>query len=92
MKNILLVVMCTFALIKIQAQGPPITADKPIMLGGNSVIIKTLTEIRNTDDGSFGRIPVMIHYLQSSNSLIAIHIPWTTYNFKVEGTEKMEEE
>jgi len=31
------------------AQGPPITADKPIMLGGKSFTIKTLTEIRNTE-------------------------------------------
>lgn len=63
------------------AQGPPITADKPIMLGGNSVILKTLTEIRNTNEGTFVRIPVMAHYLPSSNSLVAVHTPIVFYNF-----------
>jgi len=66
------------------AQGPPITADKPIMLGSESVILKTLTEIRNTDDGTFTRVPIMFHYLPTSNSLIAVHIPWTHFSNDVE--------
>lgn len=64
------------------AQGPPITADKPIMLGSNTVIIKTLTEIRNTDEGTFTRIPIMAHWLPTSNSLIAVHVPLTSYSFE----------
>ena len=63
------------------AQGPPITADKPIMLGGNTVILKTLTEIRNTAGGTFTKIPFMAHWLPSSNSLLAVHIPYTTFRF-----------
>lgn len=66
---------------KMSAQGPPITADKPIMLGSGSVIIKTLSEIRNTDEGTFSRIPLMFHYLPTSNSLVAVHVPWTSYAF-----------
>ena len=77
--------MCMSALVQIKAQGPPITADKPIMLGGNTIIIKTLTEIRNTEAGTFSRIPIMFHYLPTSNSLVAIHVPWTTYDFDFEG-------
>lgn len=69
------------AVESIQAQGPPITADKPIMLGSESVIIKTLTEIRNTDEGTFTRVPLMLHYLPTSNSLVAVHIPMTSYSF-----------
>ncbi len=64
------------------AQGPPITADKPIMLGSNSWIIKSLTEIRKTDRGTFVKAPLMIHYLPTSNSLVAVHLPLVTYNFQ----------
>ncbi|WP_411767861.1 hypothetical protein [Winogradskyella sp. A3E31] len=66
------------------SQGPPITADKPIMLGGKSSIIKTLTEIRNTNQGTFVRVPLMIHYLPTSNSLVAVHLPYVHYNFSDE--------
>ncbi len=66
---------------KVRAQGPPITTDKPIMLGSKSVILKTLTEIRSTKEGTFVNAPLMVHYLPTSNSLVAIHIPYITYNF-----------
>ena len=62
------------------AQGPPITADKPIMLGGG-YIFKTLTEIRSTDGGTFTRIPIMAHHLPSANSLIAVHLPMVLHSF-----------
>lgn len=62
-----------------QAQGPPITADKPIMLGANSVTVKTLTEIRTTQSGNFVYVPLMVHYLPTSNSLVAVHIPYLNY-------------
>lgn len=65
----------------IQAQGPPITADKPIMLGSKSVIVKTLTEIHNTDAGHFVKAPLMVHYLPTANSLVAVHLPWTHFGF-----------
>ena len=62
------------------AQGPPITTDKPIMLGAKRKIIKTLTEIRTTDQGNLARIPFMGHYLPTSNSLVAIHMPLVLYD------------
>lgn len=65
----------------ILAQGPPITGDKPIMLGGNAKIIKTLTEIRTTDKGTFVFAPLMLHYLPTSNSLVSVHLPFISYNF-----------
>jgi len=74
--------------IQIRAQGPPITADKPIMLGGNTVIVKTLTEIRNTTQGTFTKIPLMLHYLPSANTLVAVHIPWTHFNFDLENSNE----
>ncbi len=61
--------------LALYAQGPPITSDKPIMLGGGSVVIKTLTEIRNADYGTYTRVPLMVHYLPTSNSLVAVHLP-----------------
>lgn len=63
------------------AQGPPITGDKPIMLSAKTVLIKTLTEIRKTEEGTFVKAPLMIHYLPTSNSLVALHIPFVTYSY-----------
>ncbi len=63
------------------AQGPPITGDKPIMLSAKTVLIKTLTEIRKTESGTFVKAPLMVHYLPTSNSLVALHIPFVTYSY-----------
>lgn len=65
----------------LSAQGPPITGDKPIMLGGGTKLVKTLTEHRRTPEGNFTRIPLMMHYLPTSNSLLAVHIPFVGYQF-----------
>ena len=62
------------------AQGPPITADKPIMLGGQTKLIKTLSEFRKTESGDFLSMPVMFHFLPSSNTLVGIHIPYVNYS------------
>ena len=69
------------------AQGPPITADKPILLGGNTVVLKTLTEFRNTAGGRFIKAPFMAHWLPSSNSLLAVHVPYTHYDFADSDTD-----
>lgn len=63
------------------AQGPPLTGDKPIMLGANSWLVKTLTEIRNNDKGTFVRAPLIIHYLPTSNTLVGVHLPFVNYDF-----------
>ncbi len=67
------------------AQGPPITADKPIMLSAKTVVVTTLTEIRKAEEGTFVRAPLMIHYLPTSNSLVAVHIPLVTYDYEDTG-------
>ncbi|MFT6417471.1 MAG: hypothetical protein ACJARZ_002838 [Dokdonia sp.] len=81
MKNIFFWVLVCFAFAKAYPQGPPITSDKPIMLGGNSFTTKTLTEIRNTERGTAVYIPLMLHYLPTSNSLVAVHLPYISYDF-----------
>jgi len=58
------------------AQGPPITTDKPIMLGAKTVVVKTLTEVRSLEKGVFTKAPLMIHYLPTSNSLVGVHLPY----------------
>ena len=75
------VVIFLLSPIDLVAQGPPITSDKPIMLGANSIVVKTLTEIRNTEFGTFSKIPLMIHYLPSSNTLVGIYTPLVQYQF-----------
>ena len=81
MKTYLVLLTIIFiALYGVNAQGPPITADKPIMLGGGSFTAKTLTENRFTQRGRFTYMPVMLHYLPSSNSLVAVHLPYINYD------------
>ena len=63
-----------------KAQGPPITVDKPIMLGGKSFTVRTLTEIRTTERGTSTYVPIMFHYLPTSSSLIALHVPIINYS------------
>ena len=86
MKTYFLVAIITLlAIHQLTAQGPPITADKPIMLGGGSFTTKTLTEIRTTQRGTFTYVPIMLHYLPSANSLVAVHLPYIGYNFDAGG-------
>jgi hypothetical protein len=80
MKN-LLTLFLALAFTCLNAQGPPITSDKPIMLGGKSLTAKTLIEIRNTERGTSFYAPLMIHYLPTANSLLAIHVPYLLYDF-----------
>lgn len=79
MKTVVILFLVCFAFYGF-AQGPPITSDKPIMLGGKSFTIKTLTEIRTTERGTSTYIPIMLHYLPTSNSLVALHLPILNYS------------
>jgi hypothetical protein len=64
----------------IRAQGPPITADNPIMLGGGSFTVKTLTEIRKIERGRFSYVPIMLQYLPAASTLVAVQLPYISYN------------
>ena len=86
MKYYFLVVFC-LVILQLHGQGPPITADKPIMLGGNSFTVKTLTEIRKTERGTFTYIPLMLHYLPTANSLVAVHLPYINYTLETGGAD-----
>lgn len=81
MKHFFLVV-ALFAFAKAYTQGPPITADKPIMLGGGSFTVKSLVEIRNTERLTAVYAPVMLHYLPTSNTLFAVHLPYLNYDIE----------
>lgn len=85
MKKLIVVVMC-FAFAKAYTQGPPITGDKPIMLGGNSFTTKTLIELRSTERGNITYVPVMLHYLPTSKSLVAVHLPYIGYDLNDVGS------
>lgn len=62
-------------------QGPPITSDKPIMLGAKRKVIKTLTEFRQLNGATFIRMPLMFNYLPSNKSLIAVHLPFVSAQY-----------
>ncbi len=83
-RKLFLFVVVGFLSGYLKAQGPPITSDKPIMLGAKRMVVKTLTEIASLEKGQFTRMPFMFHYLPSANSLFAIHIPLVIYNFDQE--------
>ena len=76
----LLIMVVVFAFAKANAQGPPITGDKPIMLGGKSFTTKTLLEYRNNERGDIFYAPAMLHYLPTANSLVAVHLPLVSYS------------
>lgn len=61
------------------AQGPPITSDKPIMLGAKRVVLRTLTEFRQLEQGYALRVPLMLHYLPTANTLIGVYTPLVHY-------------
>lgn len=75
MKLKILVCALMLSSLVLRAQGPPMTSDKPIMLSAKTFIIKTLTEIRHTDAGTYTQAPFMLHYLPTSNWLAAVHLP-----------------
>lgn len=64
------------------SQGPPITGDNPIMLSSGMLSLRTLMEIRKTDEGTFVYTPLMVQYLPSPKTLIGIQVPVTSFNFK----------
>ena len=64
-----------------KAQGPPITADKPIMLSSGTSLIKTLVEVRKTNQGTFTRAPLMLHHVITKRFIAAVHLPHVSYNF-----------
>lgn len=69
------------------AQGPPITGDKPIMLGAKRVVLRTLTEFRQLEQGVALRAPLMLHYLPTANTLVGIYVPLVHYALpKAQGT------
>ena len=82
MKHITVVIALLVAITGLRAQGPPITSDKPIMLGAKSVSAETLIEIRNTERGTAVYAPLMMHYLPTSNTLVGLHLPYIQYDLK----------
>lgn len=75
MKNILTLLLLSLGGIS-YGQGPPITGDKAIMLAPGNMLVKTLTELRYTESESITYVPLMFHYLPSTNTLVGIHVPY----------------
>jgi len=70
--------MLLFALTKLQAQGPPISGDKPIMLGAKAQVVKNTNEYRKTTEGWYMHNVLKYHYIINKNLLVAVHLPWAT--------------
>lgn len=67
--------LCWSWAASLQAQGPPIIGDKPIMLGAKRVVLKTLSEFRQLNNGWALKTPAMVHYLPTSNTLLGLYVP-----------------
>jgi hypothetical protein len=81
---VVMVFVCRIA----TAQGPPITGDKPIMLAPGNMVFKTLTEIRQTERGTYIRAPFTVNYIVASNTLISASIPYVSSD-NLDGTENL---
>jgi len=83
MKSYIITVAIIFMILpKLRAQGPPITAEKPIMLGGNSLTLRNLTEIRKMQRGTFTYVPLMASYLPSEKTAVEVVLPHVSYNLE----------
>lgn len=78
MKQLAILILTIFIIQSTKAQGPPITGDKAIMLGEGTIIVKTLTRIMKSDQGTFVHAPLMLHYLPNSDLLFAVHLPFAS--------------
>ena len=57
------------------------------MLGGNSFTVRTLTEIRTTERGTSTFIPLVVDYLPTSNTSVAVSVPIINYSLEGLGNE-----
>lgn len=73
--HIITLLLCWYCITSLQAQGPPITGDKPIMLGSKRLVFKTLSEFRRSHKHWALKTPIMTHYLPTSNTLVGLYIP-----------------
>ena len=88
--KIWLLVLATFILQNFSfAQGPPITADKTIMLAPGNLVIKTLTQFRKTEVGDFLKIPLMGHYIVNKNLLVGVHLPFVQSSIRKDGATEL---
>lgn len=83
-KILVLSILLCFSTHLVLAQGPPITSDKAIMLAQGNIVVKTLSEYRQTDLGTFTKVPLMVHYIAHPKILLGVHLPFTSHNFNTE--------
>lgn len=85
-KILVLGIFLCFSTSLVLAQGPPISSDKPIMLAQGNVVVKTLSEYRQTDLGTFIRVPLMVHYIAHPKILLGVHLPFASHSFNTENS------
>ena len=60
----------------LEAQGPPVLLDKPIMLSQGSLLLRTMGEYRHLSRGtSYLHTPLMLHCIPHRRWLVAGHLP-----------------
>ncbi len=67
-----------------QAQGPPVTIDKPIMLGAKSLTLQSLSEYREVGERAYFVTPFKAFYLPTSDMSVGVRIPFIMGKSKTE--------
>lgn len=80
MNKLFTVVVVVFAFAKAYPQGPPITEDSPMLLGAGSYTIRVISESRKLDIGNATYVPLMLHYLPTSNTEVSVNVPYLNYD------------
>jgi len=83
MKEILMLMALSFSLssFTLTAQGPAIISDSPIMLGGETKILRSLVESRKTSQGTFIAFPLNFQYITSSKTSLTLQVPFVNSRF-----------
>ena len=81
MKNIFFTVVALFAIIQQGfTQGPPLLADKPILIGGNRLILRPQYQFANSDFGNLSKYIVRAKYNWNSKFQLGGVLPAYSYN------------
>lgn len=78
MKNFNIIVFLCFLALQLNAQGPAIVSESPIMVGSKRTEFRTLIEYREGPHEDYLIIPVQVSHTLSRNLLLGARMPYLT--------------
>jgi hypothetical protein len=76
-----LLLIVTFPMADILAQGPPIRLDKPIMLGAGEATVRSLLDVVNTDIANYTALLIEADYNIRRDIAVGVELPWIFSDF-----------